>query len=436
MRVLAVAVLLSSCGPELGTEPWAVHRDGLLTPVTGFGSNPGGLSLFIHAPTSLGSNVPLVVAMHGCGQTAEAYSAVGWAGLADQHRFLVAYPQTVANGGCFDWFSGNQQTRSGPQVTSIMQMVQHLVTTRGVDPSRVFVTGLSAGGAMTGVLLAVAPDVFSRGSVMAGLPFACATTQLQGLSCMSSPMDQTPMQWGALVRAVSGSNAAPRVSIFHGSSDTTVRPANMQEQVEQWTDVNAIDAIVDVTTTLGAATHREFRNAAGVTLVESWTIAGMGHGAAIDTGRACGTPGPFILDFSVCSSRHSAEFFGLIGVQPDAGTGGGGGGFPVGGGGGSVVDGGAGGGGGNPVGGGGGSVADGGAGGGGNPVGGGGGGNRDVEDGGGGSAIGGGGGAGSSTPTGCGCASVEPLALLLVALLFARRRDDKTPQASSGRGPW
>ncbi len=392
VRVIAVVVLLSSCGPEMTSEQWTSQREGLLTAVTGFGSNPGGLSLFIHAPTGLGTNVPLVVAMHGCGQTAEAYSAVGWDGLADQHRFLVAYPQTTANSGCFDWFSGNQQVRSGPQVTSIMQMVQHLVTTRGVDPSRVFVTGLSAGGAMTGVLLAVAPDVFSRGAVMAGLPFACATTQLQGLSCMSAPMDRTPVQWGSLVRAVSGSNSPPRVAIFHGSNDGTVSPANLQEQVDQWTDVNAIDATVDVTTTLGAATRREFRNAAGVTLVESWSIAGMNHGAAIDTARSCGTAGPFILDFNVCSSLHSAEFFG-IGGGVDAGTGGGGG------------------------------SPGGGAGGGGVPVGGGGGSGGGIGGGGigGGGAVGGGSGGGRAG-AGCGCASVEPLSLLLGALMFSRRR--------------
>ena len=251
---------------------------------------------------------------------------------------------------------------------------------------------------------------------MAGLPFACATTQLQGLSCMSSPTDQTPMQWGSLVRAVSGSNAAPRISIFHGSNDTTVVPANMQEQVEQWTDVNAIDATAEVTTAVGAGTRREFRNAAGVTLVESWTIAGMNHGAAIDMGRSCGTAGPFILDFNVCSSRHSAEFFGLIGtVQPDAGSGGGGGG-------GAAVGGGAGGGGAPVGGGGGGTVVGGGAGGGGAPVGGGGGGAVVGGGAGGGGALGGGGGAGGPAPVGCGCTSGEPLALLLGALLFARRR--------------
>jgi len=415
MRPLLLLALLSGCGPELDSDPrWATRREPL-TAVTNFGSNPGGLSLFIYEPAALGSNVPLVLALHGCGQTADAYTATGWNTLADERRFLVAYPQTTTNGGCFDWFSANQQTRTGPQVSSLMQMVQHLVATRGVDPSRVYVTGLSAGGAMTGVLLAVAPDVFSRGAVMAGLPFACATSQLQGFTCMSSPPDQTPAQWGALVRAVAGTNPAPRISLWHGSADTTVRPANLQEQVDQWTNVNAIDATADATTTVGSATHQEFKNAAGVTLVESWSLSGMNHGTPIDTARGCGTPGPFVLDVGVCSSRFAADFFSLT-APSDAGAGGGGG-AATGGGGGTA----SGGGGGAATGGGGGTAT----GGGGAATGGGG-----AATGGGGAATGGGagtgggatGGGGATSPSGCGCSSVEPSALLLALLLFTRNR--------------
>ncbi|MDP2269980.1 MAG: PHB depolymerase family esterase [Archangium sp.] len=483
--LLALFVLLTSCGPEFSGEAWTSQRSAL-TSVTGFGSNPGGLTLFIHEPASLGTNVPLVVAMHGCSQTADGYVPAGWNTLADQHRFLVAYPQTTGNAGCFDWFSGSQQTRSGAQVTSILQMVQHLVTTRGVDPSRVYVTGLSAGGAMTGVLLAVAPDVFSRGAIMSALPFACATSQLQGLNCMNAPPDQTPAQWGALVRAVSGSNAAPRVSIWHGTSDSTVRVGNLQEQVDQWTDVNAIDVTADVTTTIGIATRREFKNAAGLTLVESWSLAGMGHGTAIDVASGCGTASAFILDVEVCSSRFAAEFFGLTStsdagvpstdagvvvpdagspdagssaclgewfatnvshfnsgravlcsgrycavgsgdllgdsldmtwvrqtgttrfeagrcsVQPDAGVGGGSGGGSATGGGSGTTGGGS-----------------GTTGGGGSATGGSG-----SATGGGGNATGGGGGA--ANPSGCGCVSVEPIALSLIALYLVRRRRQTT----------
>ncbi|MBL8915973.1 MAG: PHB depolymerase family esterase [Archangium sp.] len=314
MRFLKWPLLLAfvaSCGPEFTESDVDARRDGL-TQVTGFGSNPGALTLWIYEPASLPANAPLVVAMHGCTQTADAYAATGWNTLADQHGFLVAYPQTTANGSCFNWFQSAQQTRNGEQVTSILEMVSHLVTTKGLNSQRVYVTGLSAGAAMSNVLLAVAPDVFTRGSVIAGLPFACATTQAQALSCMSSPPNQTPTQWGALVRAVSGTNPAPRVQLWHGSSDSTVAPGNLNEEIDQWADVNGIDVTADATTTIGSATRREFRNGSGVTLVESFQVSGMSHGTPVDP-PACGTAGAFILDVNLCSARFAAEFFGLIG---------------------------------------------------------------------------------------------------------------------------
>lgn len=300
-------LLFASCGPD---SLDLASRTDELTQVTSFGSNPGGLSLFLHEPAGLPTGAPLVVALHGCTQSASAYSATGWNELADQNGFLVAYPQTTANNSCFNWFTAAQQSRTGAEVTSILQMVSHLVSTKGVNAQRVYVTGLSAGAAMSNVLLAVAPDVFTRGSVIAGLPFACATTQIEAFSCMSGPTNQTPAQWGALVRAVSGSNAPPRVQLWHGSSDTTVVPANLTEEVDQWTDVNGIDATAESTVTIGAATRRTFQNGSGVVLVESWSVSGMNHGTPVDP-PLCGTAGAFILDVNLCSSRFAAEFFGL-----------------------------------------------------------------------------------------------------------------------------
>ena len=304
--------MLVACAPAEIDDPVEAQRSAL-TQVTGFGANPGGLAMFVHVPASLPPNPALVVAMHGCTQSAAAYANAGWNALADQYGFIVLYPQTTANNACFSWFIGAQQSRSGAEVTSIVNMVNHLRTTRSVDPSRVYVTGLSAGGAMTSVLLATHPDVFRAGAVMAGLPFACAQTQLDAFNCMNSPPDRTPQQWGDLVRAVPGTAGlpAPRVSIWHGTSDFTVRPGNLTELVDQWTNVNAVDAVADATSTVGPATRREYRNVQGQTRVESWTISNMSHGTAVDPRRGCGTAGAFILDVQVCSSRFAAEFFGL-----------------------------------------------------------------------------------------------------------------------------
>lgn len=313
-------VVVSSCGPGVDEAPWivGVQRDEL-TQVTGFGSNPGNLSLYTYVPTSLPAKPALVVALHGCTQSAAAYATAGWNALADQYGFVVAYPQTIANNSCFAWFDSAEQSRSGPQVTSITQMVQYLEAHQNVDPARVYVTGLSAGAAMANVLLATSSDVFSRGAVMAGLPFACATSQLDAFGCMNSPPTKTPAQWGALVRAVSGSRPAPRVSLWHGTIDSTVQYGNLQNELQQWTNVNGLGQTATASTTVGTATRKQYANASGDVLVETWSVANMGHGTPVDPAHGCGTVGAYNLDVGLCSSRWAAEFFGLDSV-PDAGS--------------------------------------------------------------------------------------------------------------------
>ncbi len=284
-----------------------------LAPVANFGANPGNLSLQIYVPATHGAHPPLVLALHGCSQTATAYAKTGWNRLADYNGFIVAYPQTTANNGCFNWFAASEQTRAGNEVTSIINMVHALEQSHGVDATRVYVTGLSAGGASTAVLLATYPEVFAAGTAIAGVPFRCAASVTEGLNCMTSPPNKSAAQWGDLVRAAAGNNLSrvPRLSIWHGSNDNTVNNGNALAMVAQFTNVHGIDATADATATVGAATHREYRNAAGVTLVDYWSVAGMNHGTPVDPAHNCGTAGPFVLDVGFCSSRYAAEFFGL-----------------------------------------------------------------------------------------------------------------------------
>ena len=289
-----------------------------LASLTIFGANPGNLTVAVYVPTIKPTHPALVIALHGCSQTGAAYAKTGWNQLADHNGFIVAYPQTTANNACFNWYSTSEQTRTGNEVTSIISIVNTLKQTYSVDASRIYVTGLSAGGAMTTVLLATHPDVFSAGAAMAGLPFRCAGNANEGLSCMSAPPTKTAAQWGDLVRTAAGANLtrAPRLSIWHGSADSTVNSGNALAMVAQFTNVNAIDATADATTTVGAATHREYRNAAGTTLIDYWSVTGMNHGAAVDPRNGCGTAGPFLLDQGLCSARAAADFFGLAACSP------------------------------------------------------------------------------------------------------------------------
>lgn len=139
----------------------AAVGDATLTEVVRFEPNPGDLRMKLFLPESLSAGAPLVVVLHGCTQTAAGYADVaGWIALASELRFAVLCPeQTRANNAnlCFNWFQPGDTTRGAGEAASIHAMVQWALGAHDLDPSRVFVTGLSAGGAMTAVMLATYP---------------------------------------------------------------------------------------------------------------------------------------------------------------------------------------------------------------------------------------------------------------------------------------
>jgi feruloyl esterase len=288
------------------------------TSVASFGSNPGALELYEHVPASVAANAPLVVVMHGCTQTASSMESAGWDTLADQYGFVVAYPQQQSSNNvesCFNWFDGaTDDSRGAGEAESIAQMVQYEVTTHGVDPTRVFVTGFSAGAAMTAVMAATYPDVFAAASIMSGLPYECATDETTALSCMNPGVTKTADAWGALVRAAYTSSSYPRVQIWRGASDTTVAPMNAQQLALQWTDALGVAMTATSQTMVGSAALTVY----GDDAVETYVVAGMDHAVALG-GDACpGTTTLYFEDHGACSTLLAAQFFGIV---PASGSG-------------------------------------------------------------------------------------------------------------------
>jgi poly(hydroxyalkanoate) depolymerase family esterase len=280
-------------------------------PVPGFGSNPGNLKMFRYVPSGLAAHRPVVVALHGCTQNAAGYGVgSGWTQLADRLRFSVVLPeQQSANNinRCFNWFERGDTTRGQGEAESIAQMVARTVADTGADPARVHVTGLSAGGAMTAVMLATYPEVFAGGGVVAGIAYRCAASMIDAFSCMNPGRNQTPAVLGAAVRGASAHIGPwPTVSVWQGSADYTVARTNATELVEQWTNVHGIPATPTSTDTVAGYPHAVYA-AAGRPVVESYTITGMGHGQPLDPGSGatqCGQAGAYLLDVNLCAAWH------------------------------------------------------------------------------------------------------------------------------------
>jgi poly(hydroxyalkanoate) depolymerase family esterase len=309
---------------------------GTFTEVAEFGSNPGNLRMFKYLPDRLQNPAPLVVALHGCQQTAAAYDdETGWRPLADRWGFALLLPEqkgfTIASPfvpaftlssidvnnalSCFNWFDPHDNARGQGEALSIKQMIERMQADHAIDPKRIFITGLSAGGAMTAVMLSTYPEVFAGGGIIAGLPYGCASRPLEAFQCMNPGKDLAPAEWASRVRAASShAGSWPRVSIWQGGSDLTVNPINARELLEQWTSVHRIDHIPDGEDAVKGYPHRVYKDADGRILVETYTITGMGHGTPVDPGSGeeqCGKAAPFILDANICSSYYIAKFWDL-----------------------------------------------------------------------------------------------------------------------------
>jgi poly(hydroxyalkanoate) depolymerase family esterase len=249
-----------------------------LTQVSNFGSNPGNLQMYVYVPNNAPANPAILVAMHGCNGTASAfYQGTEFASLADRYGFIVIYPQAFhsANGlsNCFDvWSDAALHHGGGSDPVSIVSMVTYAEQHYGGDPQQVFATGFSSGAMETNNLLAVNPDVFKAGAPFSGVPYGC----LGPAGCG----DKTPQQWGDLVRsAYAGyTGPRPRVQPWHGTNDSVLNYSNLQEEIDQWTNVLGVSQTPTSTDTPQSGwTRRRFADSSGTVQVEAYTIAGAGH---------------------------------------------------------------------------------------------------------------------------------------------------------------
>lgn len=281
--------------------------------VPSFGSNPGDLRMHMRLPGRSAKRRPLVVALHGCTQTAEGFDeASGWSGLGAREGFCVLLPEQKRSNNektCFSWFQPGDTRRGEGEAESIRQMIDKVIADYGVDRDNVFICGLSAGGAMAGAMLAAYPELFAGGAIIAGLPYAAATNTSEALDVMFRGRIREARVWGDAVRSASNyAGPWPTISIWHGTADTVIKPINAGELVKQWTHVHGVAAEIPAEDHIGKVTRRVWTDKANKICVRDYTVPGLGHGVPIDL---TSSPAPFFLPAGISSTQIIASDWGL-----------------------------------------------------------------------------------------------------------------------------
>jgi poly(hydroxyalkanoate) depolymerase family esterase len=244
--------------------------------------------------------VPLILMLHGCMQKAEDLAtASGMNDLADEKNFLVVYPEQVAAANplsCWNWFDPKHQSRDEGEPALIATVIQDIRSAYNIDAKRIYVVGVSAGGAMAVVMAANYPELFAGLSVIAGEEYKAGTTVEAGLASMKAG-GPDPNQQGLLAyQAMQKSSGAPKkrmpVIAFHGTKDPYLNPLNTDQLIAQWAQTNDyLDdgkdndsvSIQSPSETKGAVpngysyTRGQYKDSKGRLLLEKWMVEGLGH---------------------------------------------------------------------------------------------------------------------------------------------------------------
>ena len=229
-------------------------------------------------PGSLGKHPPLVVMLHGCTQSADDFAAgTGMNALAQAHGFCVLYPEQSASANpqrCWAWFKHNHQGRGKGEAALLASMTLSIVQQQGVDARRVYIAGLSAGGAMAAIVAAAHPEIFAAVGVHSGLAVGAAANVAEALSAMKS---------GAADRKLVSAGSALPLIVFHGDQDSTVHPRNGRQVSDQGIDALCAGSepseksVEQGTSTLGRSFTRTCHQRDGVSFSELWVLHGAGH---------------------------------------------------------------------------------------------------------------------------------------------------------------
>lgn len=294
-----------------------------LVEITDFGINKGNLEMYVYKPTNNNMQVPLVVVLHGCVQTANEISEQsGWNTLADSNNFMVIYPQQKVENNlnkCFNWYENEDISKNDGESDTIKEIIQYAIQNFDIDSTKIFVAGISAGGAMTNVLLANYPDLFNSGAILSGIPFKAANDLATAYAAMQGEVEKTNEKW---VAAISENNPDyegkyPKVVIFHGTDDPFVSVKNAEIIEMQWKGVHKIETEPTIVSNFNGNSDitktTYFKN--NYPVIVKYEINNLGHAMAVDPGlekQQGGNMARFAVDKNFHATYWTAKFFGLI----------------------------------------------------------------------------------------------------------------------------
>ena len=257
----------------------------------------GGRSYKLYVPSGYTGQeaVPLVVMLHGCTQNPDDFAAgTSMNELAEEHTFLVAYPAQAQNANmqkCWNWFKASDQQRGQGEPAMIAGITRLVIEEYEVADGRVYVAGMSAGGAMAAIMGATYPDLYAAVGVHSGLApgaaqdLASAFSAMQGGGVSKTPRDESTG------RSSGSSEMSVPVIVFHGDRDTTVHPRNAEQLLAHYRRVDSTpgsrntagELVPPVAVRKGqvpdghAYTRATQRDAEGRPIMEQWIIHGLGH---------------------------------------------------------------------------------------------------------------------------------------------------------------
>ena len=265
---------------KLRKAPTVRAPDGAAYLTRTFACAAGSRDYALYVPShTRGRTAPLIVMLHGCTQDPDDFAVgTGMNRLAEEHGFIVAYPRQPASANpsaCWNWFNPEDQMRDAGEPSIIAGITRDVIAEFGVDPARVYVAGLSAGGAMAAIMSATYPELYAAAGVHSGLAYGSAADLPSAFAAMRGAAGHAPGK-----RRAKKPKGRVRTIVFHGANDRTVDPSNAEAilaDVRAALSDRAHETQHDGVAGGRAYTRTVIADASGAPHAEHWAIEGLGH---------------------------------------------------------------------------------------------------------------------------------------------------------------